>query len=180
MNSCVNARRDITVRHEYLSLAYQCLAILDLVVQGECHPLGVLPFGGLLRTRSTAVLLFVDSIGVQEPCLHEARDQASAGRPWSESACAFGAGGYWCRLRRLSTCLRSIRARKALRRKERSVPSSELRVVSAVLCERCRRSVRCLAGTYVRADGECVGRRVPVCLWDGVDRWISAGCRLSA
>lgn len=49
-----NVRYVINIAYEYLSLTYQRMVILDLVVQDECHPFGAVSFGKVLRTRSNA------------------------------------------------------------------------------------------------------------------------------
>ena len=59
-----NVRYVINIAYEYLSLTYQRMVVLDLVVQDECH-LWVVSFGKVLRTRSNAVVFVADGFNNQ-------------------------------------------------------------------------------------------------------------------
>lgn len=60
-----NVRYVINIAYEYLSLTYQRMVVLDLVVQDECHPFGAVSFGKVLRTRSNAVVFVADGFNNQ-------------------------------------------------------------------------------------------------------------------
>ena len=64
----------INIAYEYLSLTYQRMVVLDLVVQDECHPFGAVSFGKVLRTRSNAVVFVADGFNNQECRRFEACD----------------------------------------------------------------------------------------------------------
>ena len=67
----------INIAYEYLSLTYQRMVVLDLVVQDECHPFGAVSFGKVLRTRSNAVVFVADGFNNQECRRFEARSSAN-------------------------------------------------------------------------------------------------------
>ena len=90
-----NVRYVINIAYEYLSLTYQRMVVLDLVVQDECHPFGVVSFGKVLRTRSNAVVLVADGLNNKECRRFEARSSANTQCQWPERATAVGARWYW-------------------------------------------------------------------------------------
>lgn len=90
-----NVRYVINIAYEYLSLTYQRMVVLDLVVQDECHPFGAVSFGKVLRTRSNAVVFVADGFNNQECRRFEARSSANTQCQWPEHATAVGARWYW-------------------------------------------------------------------------------------
>lgn len=122
-----NVRYVINIAYEYLSLTYQRMVVLDLVVQDECHPFGAVSFGKVLRTRSNAVVFVADGFNNQECRRFEARSSGKYSMPMARAcdscwcALVLAAWSWW-----LSVRLRSVREGQALFGEKLPLPPSEL------------------------------------------------------
>lgn len=67
----------INIAYEYLSLTYQRMVVLDLVVQDECHPFGAVSSGKCFARDRMPVVFVADGFNNQECRRFEARSSAN-------------------------------------------------------------------------------------------------------